>query len=183
MSRIKYEINNKILEACNNDGWEASPDALNQVLQMTHSDFNQIEIVEQLNNLLIEYKNNWIQLFKLLSLIDYLIRNGQSDMITKFKILIPNITSCSNYEFGDREQNDHMRKLIRKIVFLINEAEKEELASNMDLLMITPKDKKKKKAKSQSQIVENEYLENEASSNSLRKKVIIVIDGSNVGIT
>lgn len=84
---------------------------------------------------MINYKTKWIQLTKLLILIEYLIINSNYNEKIKFKTLIQNIATCNDYKFENKNQNDRVKILVENIINLINEAEEEELVLKMALLM------------------------------------------------
>eukprot|EP00307_Rebecca_sp_RCC1486_P005746 CAMPEP_0119422212 /NCGR_PEP_ID=MMETSP1335-20130426/27684_1 /TAXON_ID=259385 /ORGANISM="Chrysoculter rhomboideus, Strain RCC1486" /LENGTH=77 /DNA_ID=CAMNT_0007447655 /DNA_START=21 /DNA_END=251 /DNA_ORIENTATION=+ len=77
MSKIAgTEMDRKIAEATSNKPWGASTTMLQEIAQATF-DFSQFqEIMAAVWRRINESGKNWRQVYKALSLLDYLIRNG-----------------------------------------------------------------------------------------------------------
>ncbi|XP_073444156.1 epsin-3 isoform X2 [Dendrobates tinctorius] len=116
----------KVREATSNDPWGPSTTLMNEIAQMTHSpEFPGVMMMvwRRLN----DSGKNWRHVYKGLTLLDYLIKNGSNKVVQECNENIIAVQTLKDFQFLDRDGKDHginVREKAKQIVSLLKDEER-----------------------------------------------------------
>ncbi|XP_077107570.1 epsin-3 [Ranitomeya variabilis] len=116
----------KVREATSNDPWGPSTTLMNEIAQMTYSpEFPGVMMMvwRRLN----DSGKNWRHVYKGLTLLDYLIKNGSSKVVQECNENIIAVQTLKDFQFLDRDGKDHginVREKAKQIVSLLKDEER-----------------------------------------------------------
>ncbi|KRX10914.1 Protein phosphatase 2C (PP2C)-like domain [Pseudocohnilembus persalinus] len=111
-------------DATNNDNWSTPPKILSEIADATFSyqDFNFVMkfIWERLQT---QKNKSWRKTYKVLCIIDYLMKNGAPRCLTEFKDEIYQIRSLRDYTMFEENQDrgEGVREKVKQIMELLND--------------------------------------------------------------
>ncbi|KAM4031067.1 epsin-3 isoform 1-T1 [Anomaloglossus baeobatrachus] len=116
----------KVREATSNDPWGPSTTLMNEIAQMTYTaEFPGVMMMvwRRLN----DSGKNWRHVYKGLTLLDYLIKNGSNKVVQECNENIIAVQTLKDFQFLDRDGKDHginVREKAKQIVSLLKDDER-----------------------------------------------------------
>ena len=121
------ELEKRIAEACSNKPWGASSTMLAEIAQSTY-DYQEYPVVMQnVWKRVNESGRNWRIVYKALTLLEYLIRNGSERSVEDARDHIYQIRTLCDFQYtepGGVDQGINVREKSRQIVDLVNDRER-----------------------------------------------------------
>ncbi|XP_041370500.1 clathrin interactor 1-like isoform X3 [Gigantopelta aegis] len=101
------EVESKVREATNDDAWGPHGTLMQEIAQYTFTYEHFPEVMGMLwKRMLHENKKNWRRVYKGLTLLGYLIRNGSERVVTSTREHIYDLRALENYTFTDENGKD-----------------------------------------------------------------------------
>ncbi|CAM8898766.1 unnamed protein product [Rhodiola kirilowii] len=121
------EIEQKVLDATDNEPWGPHGSALAEIAQATKK-YSECQLVMNvLWTRLSETDKDWRYVYKALTVIEYLIANGSERAVDDIIEHTYRIASLSSFEYAEPSGKDmgiNVRKKVESIVALLNDKEK-----------------------------------------------------------
>lgn len=119
------DIEAKVREATNNEPWGASTTLMAQIAAGTYNYREREEILSFIFRRFTEKTaNEWRQIYKLLQLLEYLIRNGSERIIDEVRLNSSLIQMLKLFHYIDskgRDQGVNVRNRLKNLVALLND--------------------------------------------------------------
>ncbi|XP_075702050.1 epsin-3 [Rhinoderma darwinii] len=116
----------KVREATSNDPWGPSSSLMTDIAQMTYS-AEYPEVMIMVWRRLNDSGKNWRHVYKGLTLLDYLIKNGSNKVLQECNENIIAVQTLKDFQFLDRDGKDHglnVREKAKQIVSLLKDEER-----------------------------------------------------------
>ncbi|KAG8565024.1 hypothetical protein GDO81_012673, partial [Engystomops pustulosus] len=116
----------KVREATSNDPWGPSTTLMAEIAQMTHS-AEYPEVMMMVWRRLNDSGKNWRHVYKGLSLLDYLIKNGSNKVVQECNENLIAVQTLKDFQFIDKDGKDHginVREKAKQIVSLLKDEER-----------------------------------------------------------
>ncbi|VUZ48407.1 unnamed protein product [Hymenolepis diminuta] len=121
------ELEIKVREATNDEPWGPHGKILNDLARETHDSEGLLEIMTMLfNRIFPENPNNWRRIYKGLTVLAHLLRNGSDRVYEIARDNIYNLRSLENYQCIDERGRDHgssVRIKAHEVVELLQDPE------------------------------------------------------------
>lgn len=117
----------KVREATSNDPWGPSATLMSEIAQMTHSAENYPEVMMMVWKRLNDSGKNWRHVYKGLTLLDYLIKNGSNKVVQESQENVIAVQTLKDFQFFDRDGRDqgiNVREKAKVIVALLKDDER-----------------------------------------------------------
>uniref|UniRef100_A0A8D0PN35 ENTH domain-containing protein n=1 Tax=Sus scrofa TaxID=9823 RepID=A0A8D0PN35_PIG len=96
----------KVREATSNDPWGPSSSLMLDISDLTFNTISLSEIMNMLWQRLSDHGKNWRHVYKSLTLMDYLIKNGSKKVIQHCREGFPNLQSLKDFQHIDEAGKD-----------------------------------------------------------------------------
>jgi epsin len=116
------EIEAKVLEATNNDAWGASGTLMADIAKSTYNYEEFEEVMSTIYKRFAESGSLWRHIYKALSLLEYLIKNGSEKVVDNAKDHIYDLKALMTYQHVDdkgKDQGINVRNRAKEIVLLL----------------------------------------------------------------
>ncbi|KAM3910047.1 epsin-3 [Leptodactylus fuscus] len=116
----------KVREATSNDPWGPSTTLMAEIAQMTYS-AEYHEVMMMVWRRLNDSGKNWRHVYKGLTLLDYLIKNGSHKVVQECNENLIAVQTLKDFQFLDRDGKDHglnVREKAKQIVSLLKDEER-----------------------------------------------------------
>ncbi|XP_044155952.1 epsin-3 [Bufo gargarizans] len=116
----------KVREATSNDPWGPSATLMAEISQMTYTAEYQ-EVMIMVWKRLNDSGKNWRHVYKGLTLLDYLIKNGSNKVLQECNENLIAVQTLKDFQFLDRDGKDHglnVREKAKQIVSLLKDEER-----------------------------------------------------------
>ncbi|XP_077315042.1 epsin-3 [Lithobates pipiens] len=117
----------KVREATSNDPWGPSATLMSEIAQMTYSAEIYPEVMMMVWRRLNDNGKNWRHVYKGLTLLDYLIKNGSNKVVQECKENVIAVQTLKDFQFFDRDGRDqgiNVREKAKVIVALLKDEER-----------------------------------------------------------
>ncbi|XP_018423363.1 PREDICTED: epsin-3 [Nanorana parkeri] len=117
----------KVREATSNDPWGPSATLMSEIAQMTYSAEMHPEVMMMVWRRLNDSGKNWRHVYKGLTLLDYLIKNGSNKVVQECQENVIAVQTLKDFQFFDRDGRDQgisVREKAKVIVALLKDEEK-----------------------------------------------------------
>ncbi|MEE6502702.1 hypothetical protein FKM82_004611 [Ascaphus truei] len=112
----------KVREATSNDSWGPSGTLMSEIADLTYHADSFSEIMHILWHRLNDRGEKWRHVYKSLTLLDYLIKNGSKRVITNCREGLYNIQILKEFQYIDesgRDQGIHVQEKAKQIIALL----------------------------------------------------------------
>lgn len=116
----------KVREATSNDPWGPSTTLMAEISQMTYT-AEYAEVMMMVWRRLNDSGKNWRHVYKGLTLLDYLIKNGSNKVLQECNENLIAVQTLKDFQFLDRDGKDHginVREKAKQIVSLLKDDER-----------------------------------------------------------
>ncbi|XP_069809342.1 epsin-3 isoform X2 [Dendropsophus ebraccatus] len=116
----------KVREATSNDPWGPSTTLMAEIAQMTYN-AEYTEVMMMVWRRLNDSGKNWRHVYKGLTLLDYLIKNGSNKVLQECNENLIAVQTLKDFQFLDRDGKDHginVREKAKQIVSLLKDEER-----------------------------------------------------------
>ncbi len=119
------ELERKVKDLTSAENWGVSSTAKGEIARATYDYQSYREVVPLIWKRLQEPGQNWIIIFKCLSLFEFLIRNGAMSVVEELRERQYHIRQfCDfHYDDGERERGNGIRETSKRIIEVINDQE------------------------------------------------------------
>ncbi|KAM4691758.1 epsin-3 [Rhinophrynus dorsalis] len=117
----------KVREATSNDPWGPSATLMSEIAQMTYNVEAFPEVMMMVWRRLNDSGKNWRHVYKGLTLLDYLIKNGSNKVLQECHENIITVQTLKDFQFLDRDGKDqgiNVREKAKQIVALLKDEER-----------------------------------------------------------
>uniref|UniRef100_A0A803KCU5 Epsin 3 n=1 Tax=Xenopus tropicalis TaxID=8364 RepID=A0A803KCU5_XENTR len=117
----------KVREATSNDPWGPSTSLMSEISLMTHHAEAFPEVMIMIWKRLNDSGKNWRHVYKALTLLDYLIKNGSKKVVEECNENIHSVQTLKDFQFLDRDGKDqgiNVREKAKQIVSLLKDEER-----------------------------------------------------------
>ncbi|KAM4662789.1 epsin-3 [Discoglossus pictus] len=117
----------KVREATSNDPWGPSTSLMAEVSQMTYNGLAFPEVMMMIWRRLNDSGKNWRHVYKALTLLDYLLKNGSNKVVQECNENLISIQTLKDFQFLDKDGKDqgiNVREKAKQIVALVKDEEK-----------------------------------------------------------
>ncbi|XP_075034017.1 epsin-3 [Mixophyes fleayi] len=117
----------KVREATSNDPWGPSTSLMAEISQMTYNAEAYPEVMVMVWRRLNDSGKNWRHVYKGLTLLDYLIKNGSNHVLTDCHENLITVQTLKDFQFLDRDGKDqgiNVREKAKQIVSLLKDEER-----------------------------------------------------------
>ncbi|XP_040186658.1 epsin-3 [Rana temporaria] len=117
----------KVREATSNDPWGPSATLMSEIAQMTYSAEVYQEVMMMVWRRLNDNGKNWRHVYKGLTLLDYLIKNGSNKVVQESQENVIAVQTLKDFQFFDRDGRDqgiNVREKAKVIVALLKDEER-----------------------------------------------------------
>ncbi|KAM5134798.1 epsin-3 [Mantella aurantiaca] len=117
----------KVREATSNDPWGPSATLMSEIAQMTHNAEIYPEVMMMVWRRLNDSGKNWRHVYKGLTLLDYLIKNGSNKVVQESQENVIAVQTLKDFQFFDRDGRDqgiNVREKAKVIVALLKDDER-----------------------------------------------------------
>ncbi|XP_053564757.1 epsin-3 [Bombina bombina] len=117
----------KVREATSNDPWGPSTSLMSEISQMTYNTELFNEVMMMIWRRLNDSGKNWRHVYKSLTLLDYLLKNGSNKVVQEFNENLISVQTLKDFQFLDRDGKDqgiNVREKAKQLVALIKDEEK-----------------------------------------------------------
>ncbi|XP_063819690.1 epsin-3 [Pseudophryne corroboree] len=117
----------KVREATSNDPWGPSTTLMAEIAQMTHSAEVHPEVMVMVWRRLNDSGKNWRHVYKGLTLLDYLIKNGSNKVVQDCHENLIAVQTLKDFQFLDKDGKDYginVREKAKQIVSLLKDEER-----------------------------------------------------------
>ncbi|XP_068118514.1 epsin-3-like [Hyperolius riggenbachi] len=117
----------KVREATSNDPWGPSTTLMSEIAQMTYQGETYQEVMIMVWKRLNDSGKNWRHVYKGLTLLDYLIKNGPNKVVQECNENIFSVQTLKDFQFFDRDGKDNginVREKAKQIVALLKDEER-----------------------------------------------------------
>ncbi|XP_063315038.1 epsin-3 [Pelobates fuscus] len=117
----------KVREATSNDPWGPSTTLMYQVAQMTYNTETFSEVMMMVWRRLNDSGKKWRHVYKALTLLDYLIKNGSNKVYQECQENLIMVQTLKDFQFLDRDGKDqgiNIREKAKQIVSLLKDEER-----------------------------------------------------------
>ncbi|KAL1743190.1 hypothetical protein HDZ31DRAFT_41492 [Schizophyllum fasciatum] len=114
----------KVRDATSNDPWGPSGMQMNEIAQLSYNQGDFLDIVEILYKRLNDKGKNWRHVFKSLTVLDYLLRQGSQNVVMYFRDNIYIIKTLREFQYVDEEGKDqgaNVRQKAKEITNLLTD--------------------------------------------------------------
>ncbi|XP_078539531.1 ENTH domain-containing protein 1 isoform X2 [Lissotriton helveticus] len=114
----------KVREATSNDPWGPSGTLMLEIADLTYHSTALSEIMSVLWQRLNDQGKNWRHVYKSLTLVEYLLKNGSERVVQHCREGLFNIQSLEEFRYVDdsgREQGSHVREKARQVMKLLTD--------------------------------------------------------------
>ncbi|BEI84496.1 hypothetical protein CcaverHIS002_0411000 [Cutaneotrichosporon cavernicola] len=122
------EMEAKVREATNEDAWGASSTLMQEIAQGTHNYQHFNEIMPTIYSRFMEKEaREWRQIYKALSLLEYLIKHGSERVVDDARAHISTIKMLRNFQYIDekgKDQGINVRNRSNEIAALLGDVDK-----------------------------------------------------------
>lgn len=122
------EMEAKVREATNEDAWGASSTLMQEIAQGTHNYQNFNEIMPTIYSRFMEKEaREWRQIYKALTLLEYLIKHGSERVVDDARAHISTIKMLRNFQYIDekgKDQGINVRNRANEIATLLSDVDK-----------------------------------------------------------
>ncbi|OCT62918.1 epsin-3 [Xenopus laevis] len=131
--QMKNIVNNyseaevKVREATSNDPWGPSTSLMSEISFMTYHAEAFPEVMIMIWKRLNDNGKNWRHVYKALTLLDYLIKNGSKKVVDECNENIHSVQTLKDFQFMDRDGKDqgiNVREKAKQIVSLLKDEER-----------------------------------------------------------
>uniref|UniRef100_F1SRA0 ENTH domain containing 1 n=1 Tax=Sus scrofa TaxID=9823 RepID=F1SRA0_PIG len=112
----------KVREATSNDPWGPSSSLMLDISDLTFNTISLSEIMNMLWQRLSDHGKNWRHVYKSLTLMDYLIKNGSKKVIQHCREGFPNLQSLKDFQHIDeagKDQGYYIREKSKQVITLL----------------------------------------------------------------
>ncbi|XP_069347607.1 ENTH domain-containing protein 1 [Eulemur rufifrons] len=112
----------KVREATSNDPWGPSSSLMLDISDLTFNTISLSEIMNMLWQRLSDHGKNWRHVYKSLTLMDYLIKNGSKKVIQHCREGFCNLQTLKNFQHIDeagKDQGYHIREKSKQVITLL----------------------------------------------------------------
>ncbi|KAM5251224.1 ENTH domain-containing protein 1 [Hipposideros larvatus] len=112
----------KVREATSNDPWGPSSSLMLDISELTFNTVSLSEIMNMLWQRLHDHGKNWRHVYKSLTLMDYLIKNGSKKVIQHCREGFCNLQTLKDFQHIDeagKDQGYHIRKKSEQVITLL----------------------------------------------------------------
>lgn len=117
----------KVREATSNDPWGPSATLMSEIAQMTYHAETYHEVMIMVWKRLNDNGKNWRHVYKGLTLLDYLIKNGTNKVVQECNENIIAIQTLKDFQFMDKDGKDqgiNVREKAKQMVSLLKNEER-----------------------------------------------------------
>lgn len=117
----------KVREATSNDPWGPSATLMSEIAQMTYSTEIYPEVMMMVWRRLNDNGKNWRHVYKGLTLLDYLVKNGSNKVVQECQENVIAVQTLKDFQFFDRDGRDqgiNVREKAKVIVALLKDEER-----------------------------------------------------------
>ncbi|KAG8446314.1 hypothetical protein GDO86_013954 [Hymenochirus boettgeri] len=117
----------KVREATSNDPWGPPASLMSEIALLTHHAEAFPEIMMMVWRRLNDNGKNWRHVYKAMTLLDYLLKNGSKKVVDECNENIITIQTLKDFQFIDRDGKDqgiNVRERAKQIVSLLKDGEK-----------------------------------------------------------
>ncbi|KDN52411.1 ENTH-domain-containing protein [Tilletiaria anomala UBC 951] len=122
------ELEAKVDEATNDDPWGASTTLMAEIAQATHNYADFGEIMQAIYRRFMEKEaNEWRQIYKSLTLLEYLVRNGAERVVDDARSHLSTIKILRNFHYIDEKGKDqglNVRNRAKELAELLMDVER-----------------------------------------------------------
>ncbi|TRM66582.1 hypothetical protein BD626DRAFT_425996 [Schizophyllum amplum] len=114
----------KVRDATSNDAWGPSGMQMNEIAQLSYNQGDFLDIVEILYKRLNDKGKNWRHVFKSLTVLDYLLRQGSQNVVMYFRDNMYIIKTLREFQYVDEEGKDqgaNVRQKAKEITNLLTD--------------------------------------------------------------
>ncbi|KAK0138700.1 Epsin-2 [Merluccius polli] len=131
--QMKNMVNNyseaeiKVREATSNDPWGPPSSLMSEIADLTFNVVAFTEVMGMIWKRLNDHGKNWRHVYKALTLLDYLIKNGSERVAQQCRENIFTVQTLRDFQFTDRDGRDqgvNVREKAKQLVTLIRDEEK-----------------------------------------------------------
>lgn len=96
----------KVREATSNDPWGSSSSLMLEISDLTYNAVSLLEIMNMIWHRMNDHGKNWRHVYKSLTLLDYLIKNGSKKIIHHCREGFFNIQTLKDFHYIDEDGKD-----------------------------------------------------------------------------
>uniref|UniRef100_A0A8C0JF52 ENTH domain-containing protein n=1 Tax=Chelonoidis abingdonii TaxID=106734 RepID=A0A8C0JF52_CHEAB len=96
----------KVREATSNDPWGPSSSLMLEISDLTYNTLSLLEIMNMIWHRMNDQGKNWRHVYKSLTLLDYLIKNGSKKVIQHCREGLYNIQTLKDFHYIDEAGKD-----------------------------------------------------------------------------
>ncbi|XP_019400508.1 PREDICTED: ENTH domain-containing protein 1 [Crocodylus porosus] len=114
----------KVREATSNDPWGSSSSLMLEISDLTYNAVSLLEIMNMIWHRMNDHGKNWRHVYKSLTLLDYLIKNGSKKVIHHCREGFFNIQTLKDFHYIDEDGKDqgyHVREKSKQLIALLTD--------------------------------------------------------------
>ncbi|XP_006264087.2 ENTH domain-containing protein 1 [Alligator mississippiensis] len=114
----------KVREATSNDPWGSSSSLMLEISDLTYNAVSLLEIMNMIWHRMNDHGKNWRHVYKSLTLLDYLIKNGSKKIIHHCREGFFNIQTLKDFHYIDEDGKDqgyHVREKSKRLIALLTD--------------------------------------------------------------
>ncbi|XP_067415054.1 ENTH domain-containing protein 1 [Emydura macquarii macquarii] len=114
----------KVREATSNDPWGPSSSLMLEISDLTYNTVSLFEIMNMIWHRMNDQGKNWRHVYKSLTLLDYLIKNGSKKVIQHCREGLFNIQTLKDFHYIDeagKDQGYHVREKSKQVSALLTD--------------------------------------------------------------
>lgn len=116
----------KVREATSNDPWGPSSTLMGELADLTYNSSTFSQIMQMLFKRMNDHGKNWRHVYKALTLLEYLVKNGSEKVATQCKENLYSIQTLKDFQFVEdgKDHGANVREKAKEIVALLRDDER-----------------------------------------------------------